>query len=332
MDFNGGLFQADTQVPATWVNNEFHSNRGQVQFSGDGRLSGGHVVTQWKIWHTSTVVTGGFYVGNVGEMTFDRCEAYGNNGTNWQIDISLLTQLKFLECVGNGTTSFSTTNNINFTNNTFVIGRIEMKGCSFSVASGVLTACTNDVNFSTSSTLSSCPIWGDNNKFSGTNVTANITTMVNYGLFNGLIFLRSQRHGQVDDDHRMYTPLGTKLSNYSVFNSAAPSEELQPSNASRKLKSETIYVAANDGETKSVGVFVRKTSSYNGNAPRLIAARKDSMGVTVDTVCDTLSVGADTWEQLTYTTGAALDDGVFEFYVDCDGTAGSIYVDDVSAS
>lgn len=328
----GGIFVTATQIPSTWSGNEFHSNRGQIQFSGDGRLSGGHYIQQWKIWHTSTVVTGGFYVGNVGEMTFDRCEAYGNNGTNWQIDNSIITQLTFLDCKGNGTSSFSTTNNINFTTNTFVIGKITMESCLFSVASGVLTACTNDVNFSASSSLSCCPIWGDNSKFSGTNVTANISTMVTYGLFNGLIFLRSQRHGQTDDDHRMFTPIGTIKTNASVFNSAAPSAELQPSSATYKLKLPLPKIPIDDGATISITVAVRKSAAYNGNAPRLILKRKDSLGYTADVTADTLSVGADTWEDLTYTTAASIDDGMVEFYIDCDGTAGSVYVDDVRVS
>jgi hypothetical protein len=52
----------------------------------------------------------------------------------------------------------------------------------------------------------------------------------------------------------------------------------------------------------------------------------------MDQVLDTMSAGADTWEQLTGTTPVASETGVFEVFVDCDGTAGSVYVDDWTAA
>ena len=47
---------------------------------------------------------------------------------------------------------------------------------------------------------------------------------------------------------------------------------------------------------------------------------------------DTMTAAVGTWEQLTGTTAAASQDGVFEFFVDLDGTAGWINVDDWSVA
>jgi hypothetical protein len=60
--------------------------------------------------------------------------------------------------------------------------------------------------------------------------------------------------------------------------------------------------------------------------------RQDIMGYTSDTVLDTMTSAAGSWEQLSATTAAASQDGVFEVYVDCDGTAGWVNVDDWSVS
>lgn len=325
----GGVFVTAKNIPATWSNNEFHGNRGQLQFSGQGRTSGGHYIKNWKIWHTSNVVTGGFYIGNSSGIIFDGCEAYGNNGANWQIDTATLTSIAFYSCTGGATTDFATTNNINVTTNTFNIADVQMKDCDFSVVAGVVAACTNDIQLTSGHFLGSCPIWGDNNFFGGTNVIANLSTGADLGMSNSLVYLRSQRHNQTDDDHRMFLPQGNIKTNASVFNSAAPSAELQPSSTTVKLKLPLPKIPIDDGTTIDVTVAVRKSAAYNGNAPRLMLRRKDSLGYSLDTVADTLSVGADTWEDLTYTTAAAIDDGMVEFYVDCDGTAGSVYVDDV---
>lgn len=40
----------------------------------------------------------------------------------------------------------------------------------------------------------------------------------------------------------------------------------------------------------------------------------------------------EAWEGLTGTTAAATDDGVMEFVVDCDGTAGNLFVDSFTVS
>lgn len=141
-------------------------------------------------------------------------------------------------------------------------------------------------------------------------------------------------------DHRVYRPYyGITSASCAVlqtdgttFNTAAPSEKMTPLSASRKLASSIKRCAVASGQTATITVYVRKSAAYAGAEPRLIIKRNDTAGITADTVGDTLSVAADTWEQLTYTTAAVADDCVLEAYVDCDGTAGVVYVDDWAAS
>ena len=112
----------------------------------------------------------------------------------------------------------------------------------------------------------------------------------------------------------------------------SPGAKLTPLSATIKLETATglpgrgFLVGVLSGGTVQVAVYVRKNATYNGAAPRLIQKNNSAIGATADVVLDTLSVGADTWEILTGTTGAATADGVIEFVVDCDGTAGDVFV------
>ncbi len=132
--------------------------------------------------------------------------------------------------------------------------------------------------------------------------------------------------------HRAYKQFGRTESDQSTFNTAAPSEALLPNNASNKLPSGSKKLAVASGQTATVNVYVRKSATYNGNQPRLIVKANSIAGITTDTVLDTMSVGTESWEQLSGTTATVSDDCVLEVYVDCDGTAGTVNVDDWSVS
>ena len=146
-------------------------------------------------------------------------------------------------------------------------------------------------------------------------------------------YVSLQRYDRIDDNHKTMTPEGTVSYETGTVYTTGPSTKLTPLSATRKINTAAnipgrgIYAGVTDGNTKTISVQVRKDGSYNGNAPRVIIKANSSVGYDVDTVCDTLTVGANTWEELTCTTSAATDDGVFEFVVDADGTAGAVYVD-----
>lgn len=126
-----------------------------------------------------------------------------------------------------------------------------------------------------------------------------------------------------------------------VFRTAAPSLAMLPKDVgglgvSGKAKSaprgKGMQVAVASGQTVTIGVYIRKTSGYTGAQPRLYLRANNSLGIASDTLIDTMSVGANTWEQLTGTTAAVSRDGVLEFYVDFDGDVGTVFLDDWSAT
>jgi hypothetical protein len=167
---------------------------------------------------------------------------------------------------------------------------------------------------------------------SGTPITGLTTTSGStYGGVARGSYISSQQHGQTLD-HRVFTPLGN-LAYEGTTVDTQPALKLTPLHATVKLTSNALtrargfMVPVNQGFTRTVSVKVRKDGTYNGNAPRLVLKANPAVGVDDDVVLDTLSVGVNTWETLSGTTAAASVVGVFEFIVDCDGTAGNVYVD-----
>jgi hypothetical protein len=87
-----------------------------------------------------------------------------------------------------------------------------------------------------------------------------------------------------------------------------------------------------NGQLATISVKVQKDGSYNGNAPRLIQKANPAIGVNSDAVLATHSAGSGSFQTLSGATAAATDDGVIECVVDCDGTAGNVYVDTWTAA
>jgi hypothetical protein len=106
---------------------------------------------------------------------------------------------------------------------------------------------------------------------------------------------------------------------------------LTPTNASFKFTSSPKQCAVANGQTVTVTAYVNKSATYNGAQPRLIVRSNAALGITSNVVLATASGGTGSWLTLTGTTAAVTDDGVLEFYVDVDGTAGAVSVDDWSA-
>jgi hypothetical protein len=129
-----------------------------------------------------------------------------------------------------------------------------------------------------------------------------------------------------------YTNTGTLAYSTSTCDSS-PCLKMTPAVATRKLESNGSYhghgflVSVTNGQTPTVSVKVQKDGSYAGNEPRLVLKANSAIGITADTVIDTMTVGTGSYETLTGTTAAVTGDGVLEFVVDCDGTAGNVYVD-----
>jgi hypothetical protein len=259
-------------------------------------------------------------------LTIKNGNFFGNGSDNVHFSTDPYQQV-WDTCTFNGDTTFSTSNGFNFASAVPAACVINLFSCVFSAVSGIKTKCNTDIVFNNSSPM----IYADNCTLNGTNPYFTINTIPTGP------FLKMQKYGQSSGDDRTFFANGTTTAsviktNSSTFHTAAPSQEMQPATAVVKLQSQSILAACASGKTCTPTVYVRKNSSYNGAAPRLIVKRQDSMGVTSDTVLATFSAAADTWQAQTGTTVAASADGVFEFVVDCDGTAGSIFVDDASAT
>jgi hypothetical protein len=122
-----------------------------------------------------------------------------------------------------------------------------------------------------------------------------------------------------------------------IYNSAAPSERLTPSNASSKLISEVKKVAIDNNTSGVISVNIRKSvagdgTAYIGNNPTLVLRRNDAAGMTSDTILGTASAALGTFQLVSGVTPTVTDNTVVECYVDCDGTAGWINIDDWSAT
>jgi hypothetical protein len=205
-----------------------------------------------------------------------------------------------------------------------------LRNCNFGVVSGIKTAHTNDINL--------C-----NNVNALTKIYLYNCILASGTEVNGIVsqspwsFVKSQKHDQIAGNHKSWFKYGIIQTDSTIFRTAAPSARLIPNNASEKLESGSFKVNVNSGQTCTPSVYVRESvagdgADYNGNRIRLILKRNVAIGITADTVIATATAASEgAWEKLTGTTPAATDDGVMEFVVDCNGTAGWINIDDFSA-
>lgn len=137
----------------------------------------------------------------------------------------------------------------------------------------------------------------------------------------GISFMNKNR---VKDSHYTYTGIGAKETD-SVFQGGDISEKLSPFSIIEKIKSGSKYAVVSAGGFK-VSVKMSKSDNYNGNYPRLMIKRNTLMGFDTDTVLYSLSSNVAGYKTVT-ASATATNNGVLEFYVDCDGTQGSVYVD-----
>lgn len=150
-------------------------------------------------------------------------------------------------------------------------------------------------------------------------------------------YFTDQKHDQTAGLNKVITPYGVIAESTSTCDSS-PCLKMTPISATIKLDTAAMQtkggwaVYVTNGQTPTISVKVQKDASYNGNAPRLVLKANPALGINTDTVLDTLSVGSGSYETLSAAVSAVNDDGVLQFVVDCDGTAGNIYVDTASVT
>lgn len=155
-------------------------------------------------------------------------------------------------------------------------------------------------------------------------------------------FISFAKFQQTAGNHKTFKKYGTIVPDITIFNRASPSSRLTPNNADsrEKLQGSIKKFAVPSGQSAVVNVFLRKSvvgdgSAYNGNQPRLMLKIDPSIGVTgnVDQVLATAdNTYNGTFKLLSATTPVITDNGVFQVYLDCDGTTGWVNEDDWSVN
>jgi hypothetical protein len=288
------------------------------------------IISNGSVWHNNlsnnTIRSGIAVTSQSNEfVTFSGVNVFGNRQTN--IYTGNLPSLAIFEnCTMAGSTTLATPAGVSYT----AINTLIFRSCTFRGATGIYTAhTTGDIVALPNATgdifLENCVL----------NATTEVANQSNLG---SPFAIGSQKHDQTAGSHRAWKKFGTITTDSTIFKTASPSERLTPNDASGKLESGTKLVAIENATTKTISVWVRESvvgdgTDYNGNRPRLRYRRSDAAGVTTDGTLDTATASAEgDWEQLTGTSPAITDDAVLEFYVDCDGTAGWVNVDDWTVS
>ena len=107
-----------------------------------------------------------------------------------------------------------------------------------------------------------------------------------------------------------------------------PAERLFPkTDRLNRLKSGKKYIAATKFSRVTIYAHVKISASYKGSAPRLMVARNSLLGIETDTVLATYNRTTKGWQRLKGTTETIKEEGVLEFYVECDGNSGFIVID-----
>lgn len=171
-------------------------------------------------------------------------------------------------------------------------------------------------------------------------VRSSTTKLSNSGNMTESGYVASAKDQQTAGSHITTKKYGVIIPDTTIFNKGSPSVRMTPNNAAatNKLQGGVKKVAVPSGQTAVINVFVRKSvagdgTAYTGNQPRLILKADPAAGITSDTVIATsTAAGNGAFELLTGVTPTITDNAVFQFYVDCDGTAGWINIDDWSVN
>lgn len=327
-----GTFDNNTAVSAT---SGFSINGTMVSFSGNTAHSHSALAISHNVNSFTAITIDNFY----GWRCTNAGVQFGTSFTNTTVNNSTFTGCgqAFTEANGiNGTylilnnvsatteASYSMTNGISFFNTSGTGNNghyYELNNCTINSTSGDIRCGAGVNNF----------VVLNNTLLSGATEIQSQSDLTIGG------FVKSSKHDATEGAFKSWFKYGTIERDSTISNAAAPSERLTPNNASQKLQSGIRTVAVDDLGTVTINVYVRKSAvgdgaAYNGTQPRLIVRKNLACGITSDTVLDTMTAAAGSWEQLTGTTAAVDADGALEFFVDCDGTAGWINVDDWSVS
>lgn len=314
MNWSGGKIYCGggpaLNLPSTLLTGSFVSCSMWRNLAGGPAIAGGIVIA------SSTIpVQRNIYIG--------ACTLFGNGTAN----IATTTNyygVTFDGIVSNNDATASTPTGIVIPTS---LQPVNILNSTFSSASGHRTVHTNDLSIN-----ASCipQIICQNTSFNSTNGIPSMS------LFHPLSYIASQRNGGVVNSHVLYKKYGKIRISSGTVHSGSTSLQLQPDSASNKLESSGLYggfkVPISSGQYCSPTAYVYEDSAYNGSRARLIVKRNGALGIE-ESVLMTATAGSDlAWQGLSGSTAVVSDSGVLEFVIDCDGTAGNLYVDTFSAT
>ena len=333
---SGGVRITDTGTWGTISGNTIHGSNGNG-FHISAVPAADVTITNTTVWRNSAV---GWNMQNVSlytnpTVTVDGVVAFGNTTYNVAFNTNPVGGVILNNLTLNGDTTFSTSYGIFFNGQSTTA---QIYNSSLGVASGIKTTHSlGDWYFPS----------GGSAIVYGSNVTMASATAIALLGSQTYVQLGIDGYGQVAGDNRSWSVINGTLftltrTDTAVYKTASPSQRITPATASYKAKSSTKTVAVASGATTTISVWVRKSIStdsgganYNGNQPRLIVQRNPICGIgtgTADVVLATMTAAVGTWEQLSGTTGAVSTNCTLTAYVDLDGTAGWINVDDWAAT
>lgn len=321
----------DTQFTSVMFNgNICHSNAGEGLGIEVMNLRGATLgaFTAWRNAGSGSLIATGTQTQTMLDVIWNDYIAFGNvnDGIRFTGTSGPFLGWIMRNAIIAGDTSFAQARGYGAGTAGHVLHQIRWENCIFGGGGGTKTTHgTADFN-PTVGTLEQHSLW-DCSLLSATRILMTNTLPDSY--------IKETRREGTDGLHSMFRQMrGTLATEQTTVHDAAPSEKMTPAvTAPYTLLSSPKRCAVEDTETVTFSVWVRKDGTYNGAmAPRLVLKRNPAAGIDADVVLDSLSVGADTWEELTGTSAAVTDDAVLEAYVEINGTAGNVFVDDWSVS
>lgn len=264
-----------------------------------------------------------------GETLYDDCNFIGNGSQGMSYGLSGTSHVS-RTIVNNSTfrgdSGFNQAVGLNTPSQYSGPSYSEFNNCSF----GSTTAhTTSDIGIGS---YQNFKILFNNCTFASTTEISSLTTSyLEQGAYIGM-----QRIDGTAGLHRAYIKQAIIDLDAGTFRTAAPSIKITPKHANSEIvttKLRPFFVPVLSGQTCTPTVYVYEDASYNGGRAKLYVKANLALGITSDTLLDTATAASDlAWEGLTGTTAAVTDDGILEFYVTCNGTAGALYIDDFSAT
>lgn len=323
----GSILSSDVPVKVTGTidNNTVHSCNSigiQVIGCGGGRMS------NFTVWRCAAGA-GLSLARQIGDTVIDGLVAFGNATANVVfIAGEIYANNTFKRWTLNGDTTFSTPVGISVANTQIPNHRIEAS--ALGVVSGIKTAHTTaDISLNAGTVAKFYQLTLVSTLLASATEIANTV--------NGVVGKCFIAYQQADDvagaDSTVVAGWGTLSRDTVTFRTASPSEKLVPSGAvaGARFESTPKRVACGSGQSVTISAYVNKSGGYTGSSPRLRVMENAAAGILEATVA-THAGAAGSWIQLQGTVGPATEDCWLTFYVDCDGSAGQVNVDDYSAS